>query len=140
MAMRIDGKAIAAAVRAEVRAEAEELTRQGTTPGLAVILIPNINKVRAYFYTKEFYDLLATKYILPDYDSFFEIVWDDEKGCNLVKDFVFIVETGNNSAPSFIVKDHQYADITLPDISEKGGKLLCMVDLKKSVGIKIYPR
>ncbi len=102
--------------------------------------IPNINKVRAYFYTKEFYDLLATKYILPDYDSFFEIVWDDEKGCNLVKDFVFIVETGNNSAPSFIVKDHQYAAITLPDISEKGGKLLCMVDLKKSVGIKIYPR
>ncbi len=53
MAIRIDGKAIAAAVRAEVRAEAEELTRQGTTPGLAVILVGDDPASRVYVNNKK---------------------------------------------------------------------------------------
>ncbi|HEY2746491.1 MAG TPA: bifunctional methylenetetrahydrofolate dehydrogenase/methenyltetrahydrofolate cyclohydrolase FolD [Polyangia bacterium] len=35
----IDGKAIAARVRAEVKAEAEKLAKSGVTPGLAVVLV-----------------------------------------------------------------------------------------------------
>ncbi|MDB4964804.1 MAG: 5,10-methylene-tetrahydrofolate cyclohydrolase [Myxococcales bacterium] len=35
----IDGKAVAAAVRAEVRAEADRLIARGVTPGLAVVLV-----------------------------------------------------------------------------------------------------
>ena len=39
MAKIIDGKAISAAVRAEVAAEVVKLKEQGITPGLAVILV-----------------------------------------------------------------------------------------------------
>ncbi len=39
MALRIDGKAIAAALRAEIAAEVTELKQKGITPGLAVILV-----------------------------------------------------------------------------------------------------
>lgn len=53
MATRIDGKAIAAAVRAEVRAEAEALTKQGTTPGLAVILVGDDPASRVYVNNKK---------------------------------------------------------------------------------------
>lgn len=53
MAVRIDGKAIAAAVRAEVRAEAEELTKLGTTPGLAVILVGDDPASRVYVNNKK---------------------------------------------------------------------------------------
>lgn len=53
MAIRIDGKAIAAAVRQEVRAEAEELTRLGTTPGLAVILVGDDPASRVYVNNKK---------------------------------------------------------------------------------------
>ncbi|MBQ8751871.1 MAG: bifunctional 5,10-methylene-tetrahydrofolate dehydrogenase/5,10-methylene-tetrahydrofolate cyclohydrolase, partial [Clostridia bacterium] len=39
MAMRINGKAIAAALRGEIAAEVEQLKAQGICPGLAVILV-----------------------------------------------------------------------------------------------------
>ena len=39
MALRIDGKAIAAALRAEIAAEVTQLKEKGITPGLAVILV-----------------------------------------------------------------------------------------------------
>ncbi len=39
MALRIDGKAIAAALRGEIAAEVEELKAKGVCPGLAVILV-----------------------------------------------------------------------------------------------------
>jgi len=39
MALKIDGKAIAAALRAEIAAEVTELKQKGITPGLAVILV-----------------------------------------------------------------------------------------------------
>jgi len=38
MAQIIDGKAIAAKIRAEITAEAAKLTEQGVMPGLAVVL------------------------------------------------------------------------------------------------------
>ncbi len=53
MAVRIDGKAIAAAVRQEVRAEAEALTKQGHTPGLAVILVGDDPASRVYVNNKK---------------------------------------------------------------------------------------
>ena len=53
MAIKIDGKAIAAAVRQEVRAEAEELTRQGMTPGLAVIVVGDDPASRVYVNNKK---------------------------------------------------------------------------------------
>jgi len=39
MAVIIDGKAVSAAVRAEVAAEVEQLKAKGITPGLAVIIV-----------------------------------------------------------------------------------------------------
>ncbi len=53
MAIKIDGKAIAAAVRQEVRAEVEELTRQGNTPGLAVIVVGDDPASRVYVNNKK---------------------------------------------------------------------------------------
>ena len=53
MAVRIDGKAIAAAVRQEVRAEVEELTKQGHTPGLAVIIVGDDPASRVYVNNKK---------------------------------------------------------------------------------------
>ncbi len=53
MAVRIDGKAIAAAVRAEVRAEVEEMTKNGKTPGLAVIVVGDDPASRVYVNNKK---------------------------------------------------------------------------------------
>lgn len=53
MAVRIDGKAIAAAVRAEVRAEAEVMTKAGKQPGLAVILVGDDPASRVYVNNKK---------------------------------------------------------------------------------------
>ncbi len=53
MAVKIDGKAIAAAVRAEVRAQAEDMTKQGNTPGLAVILVGDDPASRVYVNNKK---------------------------------------------------------------------------------------
>lgn len=53
MAIKIDGKAIAAAVRSEVRHEAEALTQQGHTPGLAVIIVGDDPASRVYVNNKK---------------------------------------------------------------------------------------
>ncbi len=53
MAVKIDGKAIAAAVRAEVRAEAEAMTKEGKQPGLAVILVGDDPASRVYVNNKK---------------------------------------------------------------------------------------
>ena len=53
MAIRIDGKAIAAQVRAEVRAEAEAMTKEGKTPGLAVIVVGDDPASRVYVNNKK---------------------------------------------------------------------------------------
>ena len=53
MAVRIDGKAIAAAVRAEVRAEVDLMTKQGNTPGLAVIVVGDDPASRVYVNNKK---------------------------------------------------------------------------------------
>jgi len=53
MAIRIDGKAIAAAVRAEVAAETALLKEKGITPGLAVILVGDDPASRIYVNNKK---------------------------------------------------------------------------------------
>ena len=50
MAVRIDGKALAAKVKAQVAEEAKPLRRQ---PGLAVILVGNDHAYRVYVNGKE---------------------------------------------------------------------------------------
>ena len=52
-AKKIDGKAIAAAVREELKAEVAAMTAQGNTPGLAVILVGNDPASRVYVSNKE---------------------------------------------------------------------------------------
>ncbi|KYC65457.1 bifunctional methylenetetrahydrofolate dehydrogenase/methenyltetrahydrofolate cyclohydrolase FolD [Heyndrickxia coagulans] len=49
----IDGKQLAEALRKEIKAEAEQLTQQGITPGLAVILVGNDPASRTYVKNKE---------------------------------------------------------------------------------------
>ena len=53
MAKLIDGKAISAAVRAEVAAEVVKLKEQGITPGLAVILVGDDPASRIYVNNKK---------------------------------------------------------------------------------------
>ena len=53
MAQIIDGKKIAADVKAQVRAEVEQLKAQGAKPGLAVVLVGNNPASRVYVTNKE---------------------------------------------------------------------------------------
>ncbi len=53
MAIKIDGKAIAAAVRADVAAQTAELKQQGIIPGLAVILVGDDPASRVYVNNKK---------------------------------------------------------------------------------------
>ncbi len=52
-AQRIDGKAIASAVRAEIAGETAKLTESGITPGLAVILVGDDPASKVYVRNKE---------------------------------------------------------------------------------------
>ncbi len=53
MAMRIDGKAIAAALRGEIAAEVVTLKEKGITPGLAVILVGSDPASQTYVRNKQ---------------------------------------------------------------------------------------
>ena len=53
MAMRIDGKAIAAALRSEIAAEVTQLKQKGITPGLAVILVGDDPASQTYVRNKQ---------------------------------------------------------------------------------------
>ncbi len=53
MALLINGKEIAAQIRAEVAAEASELKAQGTTPGLAVVLVGEDPASQTYVRNKQ---------------------------------------------------------------------------------------
>ena len=53
MALRIDGKAISAALRAEIAAEVAELKKKGITPGLAVILMGEDPASQTYVRNKQ---------------------------------------------------------------------------------------
>lgn len=53
MAVIIDGKAVSAAVRAEVAAEVEALKQKGITPGLAVIIVGDDPASRVYVNNKK---------------------------------------------------------------------------------------
>lgn len=53
MALRIDGKAISAALRGEIAAEVIELKKKGITPGLAVILVGEDPASQTYVRNKQ---------------------------------------------------------------------------------------
>ena len=53
MAQIIDGKAVSAKVKAEVRREAEELKKQGIEIGLAVVIVGNNSASRVYVNNKK---------------------------------------------------------------------------------------
>ena len=53
MAQIIDGKAVAAQVRAQAAQEAAELTTQGTQPGLAVVIVGDDPASRIYVNNKK---------------------------------------------------------------------------------------
>lgn len=101
---------------------------------------PNVTKARCYCYGKVLYDFLATKYTLSDYDTFFNQVWENGKSIFLSEKYVFEVNTGLSENPSFIVKDNDFSNIDLPEIAEKGGKLVFYVSYKKTFAIKIQPK
>lgn len=53
MAQKIDGKAISAAVREDLKARVAQLTARGTTPGLAVIIVGDDPASRVYVNNKK---------------------------------------------------------------------------------------
>ena len=69
MAQLLDGKAVSAAVREEIAREVAELTRQGVTPGLAVILVGDDPASRVYVNNKRkaclALGMLSEEYALP---------------------------------------------------------------------------
>ena len=101
---------------------------------------PNVTKARCYCYGKVLYDFLTTKYTLSDYDTFFNQVWENGKSIFLSEKYVFEVNTGMGENSSFIVKDNDFSNIDLPEIAEKGGKLVFYVSYKKTFAIKIQPK
>ena len=101
---------------------------------------PSITKARCYCYGKKLYDFLSTKYKLDDYDTFFDQIWEQGKVIFLSEKYVFDVNTCLGETPSFIVKDNDFSGIELPDISEKGGKLIFYQSYKKTFAIKIQAK
>lgn len=70
MAVRIDGKAVSASVRQQIRQQTEQLKQKGITPGLAVIIVGEDPASQIYVRNKEraceevgFY---SVKYALPE--------------------------------------------------------------------------
>ena len=53
MGIRIDGKAIAAAVRADVKSEVQALKEQGIFPGMAVVIVGDDPASRIYVNNKK---------------------------------------------------------------------------------------
>lgn len=99
--------------------------------------VVNVAKARAYCYTKTLYDVLNQKYILPDYDEFFETLWDDGKGySSLTTNFVFAIQTGKTEE-SFIVKNFDYSNIVLPELTSKKSKFKFYKTLNKSTKVAI---
>jgi len=89
MAKLIDGKAVAAEVRAKVALEVEELTRNGVVPGLAVVIVGDDPASRTYVNNKKKACALAgiysEEYALPETTSQEELMALIQK-LNLKKD------------------------------------------------------
>lgn len=102
--------------------------------------IPNVLAARNYLYAEQLYNFLSNDYILPDFNTFFKTIWNNGNGVSLQSSFVFLIQTNKNGNPSFIVRDHNYEAIKLPEISEKGGKVEIMVSTNKSISVNIKQR
>lgn len=102
--------------------------------------VPDVTKARAYCYGKVFYDALATKYILPDYDTFFETIWKQYPWMLLKDDMVFDIETSKGNSTSFIIKNKDFSHLELPEVQAKGGKLKLYITYNKTFFINILPR
>lgn len=102
--------------------------------------VPNVLAARNYMYAEQLYNFLSTDYILPDFNTFFKTIWANGNGVSLQSSFVFLIQTNKSGNPSFIVRDHNYESIKLPEISEKGGKVEIMINTNKSVSVKIKQR
>ena len=67
--MIIDGKAISAATRGDIKAQVDELKNQGVTPGLAVIIVGDDPASRVYVNNKKKacaeLGMLSEEYALP---------------------------------------------------------------------------
>ncbi len=89
MAKLIDGKAVAAEVRAKVALEVEELTRNGVVPGLAVVIVGDDPASRTYVNNKKKAcaqaGIYSEEYALPETTSQEELMTLIQK-LNLKKD------------------------------------------------------
>lgn len=79
--------------------------------------LPNINKVRNYFYAKQLYDILSINYKLPSFEKFFDKLFS--KTVYTTFDIIIDVVTKETTA-SYIVKNHDYSSIELPTLPAKG--------------------
>lgn len=79
--------------------------------------LPNINKVRNYFYAKQLYDALSVNYNLPSFEKFFDKLYS--KKVYTTFDIVIDVVTKETIA-SCIIRNPYYSSIELPTLSTKG--------------------
>jgi len=98
----------------------------------------NVAKARFYFYATELYKFLSTKYEMPDFEEFADALWNDGKSLSAASQFLFRVDAKNGEEPhTFIVYNHNYSDVVLPELSAKGGKLTFEITIQKSVVMNI---
>ncbi len=98
----------------------------------------NVAKSRFYFYATELYKFLSTKYVMPDFEDFADALWNEGKSLSAASQFLFKIEQKNGEEPqTFIVYNHDYSEVVLPELSPKGGKLTFEITIQKSVVMKI---
>lgn len=103
--------------------------------------IPNVCKARAYCYAEALYKKLSQKYIMPDFDTFFEKVWKKDNLLFVRDGLTFDIVHKNGEITSIIAKGHDFNSFTLPDIQEGKTKLkLYTAKYNKTLDFTITPK
>ncbi|MCQ2606755.1 MAG: S8 family serine peptidase [Bacteroidales bacterium] len=95
--------------------------------------LPNINKVRNYFYARQLYNVLSAHYNLPPFEKFFEKLFNEK----VYTTFDLLIEIAcKETTTTSIIKDHDYSSLEMPTLSNKGTITITTRNTKK-VSFKI---
>ncbi len=103
---------------------------------------PNIAKACAYCYAKELYDILAINYTMPDFDIFFEKLFN--KNFRFSDDFMIEIKQYPYEEKTFIIKKHNYEELkeyfNSQEYTYPPHEMLFYTSYKKSVKFKVYAK
>ncbi|MCQ2608079.1 MAG: S8 family serine peptidase [Bacteroidales bacterium] len=90
--------------------------------------LPNIDKIRNYFYAKQLYNFLSAHYTVSSFDKFFEKLYKNK--VYTTYDFLIDIDAKNNGKVNYIIKDHDY-NFQLVDLTSKGTVYITSRGMKK---------